>query len=126
MRNTDNESLCWKNRTNKYGHAQLQFLFLEIITCSMAMLNLFSSICILFLCCLYKVHGCTTFAVGKDATIDGSTMGTHTNDGGGTTDGRLIKIDAQDYPSGSLRPIYGSPEDYPRYVRIISQCFQCI
>lgn len=43
-------------------------------------------------------------------------MATHTNDGGGTTDPRLVKIPARDYGEGSKRPIYGSPENYPRYV----------
>eukprot|EP01031_Cornospumella_fuschlensis_P029260 gene29260-35321_t len=61
-------------------------------------------------------YGCTTFAVGQKATVDGSVMATHSNDGGGTTDGRLIRIPAQYYPPNSLRPIWNSPENYPRYV----------
>lgn len=59
---------------------------------------------------------CTTFAVGRQATTDGSVMATHSNDGGGTTDPRLVKIPARDFAPGSLRPIYASPENYPRYV----------
>lgn len=61
---------------------------------------------------------CTTFAVGRKATSDGSVMSTHSNDGGGTTDPRLVKIPAQDFPAGSNRPIYASPENYPRYVGV--------
>lgn len=61
-------------------------------------------------------YGCTTFAVGRKATVDGSVMATHSNDGGGTTDGRLVRIPAQDFPPNSLRPIWNSPENYPRYV----------
>lgn len=43
-------------------------------------------------------------------------MATHSNDGGGTTDPRLVKIPAQDFESGAMRPIWSSPENYPRYV----------
>jgi dipeptidase len=62
------------------------------------------------------VNSCTTFGVGKKATVDGSVMATHTNDGGGTTDARLVKVPARDFEEGSLRPIMASPENYPRYV----------
>lgn len=62
------------------------------------------------------VDSCTTFVVGRKATKDGSVMSTHSNDGGGTTDPRLAKVPARDYPAGSQRPIFGSPENYPRYV----------
>jgi len=90
-------------------------------------MNTILSIIVLLFCCFNTVvYGCTTFVVGKDATIDGSTMGTHTNDGGGTTDGRLVKVDARDYPSGSSRPIYGSPENYPRYVSFLAFIFDQI
>jgi dipeptidase len=62
------------------------------------------------------VSSCTTFALGKLASSDGSVLATHTNDGGGTTDPRLVKIPAKNHPHGSQRAIYASPEDYPRYV----------
>lgn len=62
------------------------------------------------------VHEFTTFVVGKKASIDGSVLATHSNDGGGTTDPRLVKITAADYPAGSARPIWVSPENYPRYI----------
>lgn len=63
---------------------------------------------------LINVYGCTTLAVGRGATIDGSTLAAHTNDGGGDTDPRLVRIPARTYPAGSMRPIYASPESYPR------------
>lgn len=63
-----------------------------------------------------SVDACTSFAVGAKATVDGSVMATHSNDGGGTTDPRLVKIPAQDFESGAMRPIWSSPENYPRYV----------
>jgi dipeptidase len=65
---------------------------------------------------LYQTQACTTFAVGRKATLDGSVMATHSNDGSGTTDPRFVKVPAMDYPEGSVRSIYYSPEHYPRYV----------
>jgi dipeptidase len=62
---------------------------------------------------------CTTYLVGKKATADGSVMCTHTNDGSGTTDPRLVRIPARDYPdyaTSTGRPVWASPESYPRYV----------
>ena len=63
-------------------------------------------------CC----SGCTTYVIGRKATADGSVMCSHTNDGGGNTDPRLIRIPARDYSVGSERPVFASPESYPRYV----------
>lgn len=71
---------------------------------------------ICFMLFIHNINSCTTFGVGKKATVDGSVMATHTNDGGGTTDPRLVKVPARDFEKGSLRPIMASPENYPRYV----------
>lgn len=60
--------------------------------------------------------GCTTIVVGKKATSDSSVMVTHSNDGEGATDPRLVHIPAADYPHGSMRKIYPAPESYPRFV----------
>jgi dipeptidase len=63
------------------------------------------------------VAACTVFVVGKDATQDGSVLVTHSNDGEFETDPRLVKVPARDYPShAQQRPIFFSPESYPRYV----------
>lgn len=43
-------------------------------------------------------------------------MTTHSNDGEGTTDPRLAKVPAQYFEEGAMRPIWASPESYPRYV----------
>jgi hypothetical protein len=59
---------------------------------------------------------CTTLLLGKDATTDGSVMATHSNDGEATTDPRLVRIPSADWPAGATRPVWPSPEDYPRYV----------
>mmetsp|Transcript_23393 Transcript_23393/g.53686 ORF Transcript_23393/g.53686 Transcript_23393/m.53686 type:complete len:615 (+) Transcript_23393:46-1890(+) len=61
-------------------------------------------------------QACTVFIAGKNATTDGSVLVSHSNDGEFTTDPRLVKIPAQDWEEGSMRPVFFSPEDYPRYV----------
>ena len=74
---------------------------------------------ILFLLCLNLlefVQSCTVFVVGKDASKDGSVLVSHSNDGEFETDPRLVKVPAQDFPSNSTRPVFYSPENYPRYV----------
>lgn len=76
----------------------------------------YNFIIILLLSIVQCTLSCTTFAVGKDATVDGSVMAAHSNDGEGTTDPRLVKVPARDYSPGALRPIYANPENYPRYV----------
>ena len=65
---------------------------------------------------LGSTAGCTTYVVGRRATKDGSVMSVHTSDGGGTTDPRLVRIPGASYPPGSKRPVWASPEQYPRYV----------
>jgi len=61
-------------------------------------------------------NGCTVFLVGKDATVDGSVLVSHSNDGEFDTDPRLVKVNAAEHSAPTERPIYFSPESYPRYV----------
>ena len=65
-----------------------------------------------------EVRGCTTIFAGRIATTDGSVMSTHSNDGEGATDPRLVRVPPANHPSGALRPVYFSPESYPRYVGV--------
>jgi len=59
---------------------------------------------------------CTAYIAGKDATIDGSVMVSHSDDGAGSTDARVSYIPAADHEPGSKRPILPDTDDYPRYV----------
>lgn len=43
-------------------------------------------------------------------------MCSHSNDGEFDTDPRLVKVPAAEYKEGDQRPIFFSPESYPRYV----------
>lgn len=59
---------------------------------------------------------CTTIAVGKDATFDGSVIVAHSDDD--VSDERVIYVPAADYPDGAMRPVYydtASLGHNPRY-----------
>lgn len=71
---------------------------------------------VLFLASLDGVHACTVFAVGKKATKDGSVLVSHSDDGDPHNDARLIHVPAADHPAGAQRPIFYTPESFPRYL----------
>jgi dipeptidase len=47
---------------------------------------------------------CTTIAIGKEATVDGSVIVAHSDDD--VSDVRVIYVPAADYPDGAMRPVY--------------------
>mmetsp|Transcript_62716 Transcript_62716/g.183445 ORF Transcript_62716/g.183445 Transcript_62716/m.183445 type:complete len:581 (-) Transcript_62716:48-1790(-) len=65
---------------------------------------------------LHGASACTVFAAGKLATADGSVLVSHSDDGDPSNDARLIYVPAADHAPGSKRPIYYTPESFPRYV----------
>ena len=74
------------------------------------------SIILLCFTLVTTTKACTTLAVGKKATRDGSVMAAHSADGNGKTDPRLVRIPGNSYPPNSKRAVFASPELYPRYV----------
>jgi len=63
---------------------------------------------------LAQSDGCTCIAVGKDASVDGSTMITH-NDDSGVGDVRLWIIPAADWPEGATKEILVDGHSYGDY-----------
>jgi len=63
----------------------------------------------------HRAESCTSIMIGPEATNDGSVWVGQSDDGEGGGDTRLVKIPAQDWPAGTMRPVidYGN---FPRYV----------
>lgn len=55
-------------------------------------------------CVASSALACTTILVGKNATVDGSVMVAHCDDGLG--DGSMVYVPAMDHPKGAKRPVY--------------------
>ena len=60
------------------------------------------------------VRGCSTLLVGKDASDDGSVLVTHSDDGEGKNDPRVLLVPPRD--AVAQRPVFPDTENYPRYV----------
>jgi len=59
---------------------------------------------------------CTTILVGRGASSDGSTFSTHSNDAfDPLMDPRLVRVPAREHAAGAVRPVFFTPENYPRY-----------
>jgi len=60
---------------------------------------------------------CTAIGVGKDASASGYPMVGHSEDAGGSAnDVRLVRVPRQQWPEGSMRPLYEWGATYPRVV----------
>ncbi|KAI9907611.1 hypothetical protein PsorP6_004312 [Peronosclerospora sorghi] len=56
-------------------------------------------------------------AVGRNATVDGSTLVAHTDDAGfGAADLRMVRVPALDFKEGAMRHVYNFQPGYPRLV----------
>ncbi|KAF0696476.1 Aste57867_12771 [Aphanomyces stellatus] len=63
------------------------------------------------------VDACTMIAIGKKATVDGSTIVTHNDDAGGeTADLRLVATPRQTHEPFTQRPVFKLAGGYPRVV----------
>jgi len=77
-----------------------------------------AAFCAALLCvlCAGPARACTTVLATPESTSDGSTISSHSNDGDGGVDPRLVRIPPADYKSGSMREIFFAYELFPRYV----------
>jgi dipeptidase len=65
---------------------------------------------------LTSVGACTVFGATPGATVESSTIITHSDDGEPNLDARLLFVPAKDHPAGSVREIFFTPESFPRFV----------
>jgi len=60
-------------------------------------------------------NACTTVIVGREATVDGSVIATHSADNS-DLDFRMAYVPARKHPAGARRPVYQASRAYPRLV----------
>ncbi|KAL7691385.1 putative peptidase C69, dipeptidase A [Plasmopara halstedii] len=73
----------------------------------------------LLLLLLPAAKACTLIAVGRNATLDGSTLVAHTDDAGfGTADLRMVRVPAQDHEESAMRHVYNLQPGYPRLLTL--------
>ena len=63
-----------------------------------------------------QIQACSTFLVGKGASVDGSLFVSHSDDGEGDPDAMLSFIPAADHAPGAFRDVWPDLEDNPRFV----------
>lgn len=68
-----------------------------------------------FLALIPDVRACSTFALGRKATVDGSVIIGQSEDGDDTADSRLIYVPAADHPPGAQRPVFYTDGPFPRW-----------
>jgi dipeptidase len=61
----------------------------------------------LLLLLAHTTHACTTLVAGRAATIDGSILAAHSNDGDGDTAGNLMTVPSADHPPNATRQVHG-------------------
>ena len=64
-----------------------------------------------------RAEACTVMVVTKGASVDGSVLVSHSNDGFGG-EMNLVYVPAKDHPKGSLRPVYPTAvalDEMPEY-----------
>lgn len=64
----------------------------------------------------HAAQACSTVVVGKGASVSGAVLISHSDDGEGAADPRLLRVPGAKHAKGSMRNIYWDTEDYPRYV----------
>jgi hypothetical protein len=64
----------------------------------------------------HGARGCTSIAVGRLASANGSPMVTHSDDSGGAADIRVVRVPAATHAPGAMRPVYLSVGTFPRLI----------
>lgn len=76
--------------------------------------------CLVLLCLsassLRYATACTSLAMGRKATADGSVIVSQSEDGDDLADPRILYVPARDYPPGAMAPVYYTDGPFPRWV----------
>merc|ERR1719498_553058 len=71
---------------------------------------------LLFAASVNVADACSTVVVGKAASVSGAVIISHSDDGEGDADPRLLRVPSATHKNGSVRRIFWDTENYPRYV----------
>merc|ERR1719487_1340016 len=83
------------------------------------MIQIMMQIFALLLISLSSLHlatACTSFAIGRKATADGSVIVSQSEDGDDLADPRVIFVPARDHAPGAMAPVYYTDGPAPRWV----------
>lgn len=70
-------------------------------------------------CSIYgfrAADACTSIAIGRKATADGSVIVSQSEDGDNLADPRVLYVPARDFPEGAMAPSYYTDGPFPRWV----------